>query len=84
MTVFFNQFHGSVLAGPVHHNACLLYTSGDNDEQVYPVIIAGGFVEFPPDGAGIICHERKQENRVGTVSYTHLDVYKRQVPRRCG
>ena len=30
--------------------------------------------------AGILCSCAPLYNRVGAVSYTHLDVYKRQVP----
>ena len=54
-------------------------------EQVVGQAIHAGLIRIPDDvvGVGIETIRQRLEARDAAVSYTHLDVYKRQVLRSC-
>ena len=75
--------HSNSLVAPSPSRACLLYTSGESVFHWYACELTLGVVPEAvkirlPCERGKVCPKFLQRHVVWPVSYTHLDVYKRQ------
>ena len=59
------------------YNACLLYTSR-SERGIYSINLYNSLEDIEEDIYGV-CVFKHQQWRSKAVSYTHLDVYKRQI-----
>ena len=82
-----SQIHVALAGNPNCGKTCLLYTSGDRKavdrqcgELFAQVLLAGAQVEQGRDGHIAADARGAVDDKRVPVSYTHLDVYKRQVP----